>query len=185
MKSRHFFKPGPGIWAKKFTHAHYVFPPWSPRVTAQSRSPFSASLQTFCLTVRAYLNTQKYGPFCSLGFYLRSRDPCTNGRTPFLQELQARHRGGRGESPRRPLTFALELVWHICFQCFTNVLFSWVGSFHSKEWTRQGLLMISNSKSKYLQVLHISIRNLTTSVPEKYGAWVTVTCNQAVLPCLE
>ena len=24
--------------------------------------------QTFCLTVRAYLNTQKYGPFCSLAF---------------------------------------------------------------------------------------------------------------------
>ena len=25
----HFFKPGQGIWAKKFTHAHYVFPPWT------------------------------------------------------------------------------------------------------------------------------------------------------------
>ena len=23
---RHFFKPGQGIWAKKFTHTHYVFP---------------------------------------------------------------------------------------------------------------------------------------------------------------
>ena len=29
LKSRHFFKPGQGIWAKKFTHAHYVFPPWN------------------------------------------------------------------------------------------------------------------------------------------------------------
>ena len=29
-------------------------------VSAQSRSLFSASFQTFCLTVRAYLNTQKY-----------------------------------------------------------------------------------------------------------------------------
>ena len=45
MKSRHFFKPGPGIWAKKFTHAHYVFPPWiltqlwttRPRTSATSR----------------------------------------------------------------------------------------------------------------------------------------------------
>ena len=35
-------------------------------VSSQSRSPFSASLQSFCLTVRAYLNTQKYGLFCSL-----------------------------------------------------------------------------------------------------------------------
>ena len=28
IKSRQFFKPGQGIWAKKFTHAHFVFPPW-------------------------------------------------------------------------------------------------------------------------------------------------------------
>ena len=32
----------------------------------QSRSLFSASFQTFCLTARACLNTQKYGQFCSL-----------------------------------------------------------------------------------------------------------------------
>ena len=36
------------------------------RVSPQSRSPFSASLQTFFLTARAYLNTQKYGLFCRL-----------------------------------------------------------------------------------------------------------------------
>ena len=35
-------------------------------VSPQSRSLFSASFQTFCLTSRAYLNTQKYGLFCSL-----------------------------------------------------------------------------------------------------------------------
>ena len=29
----------------------------------QSRSLFSASFQTFCLTARAYFNTQKYGYF--------------------------------------------------------------------------------------------------------------------------
>ena len=29
-------------------------------VSPQSRSPFSVLLQTFCLTFRAYLNTQKY-----------------------------------------------------------------------------------------------------------------------------
>ena len=36
------------------------------RVSPQSRSLFSASFQTFCLTARAYLNAQKYGLFCSL-----------------------------------------------------------------------------------------------------------------------
>ena len=29
FESPHFFKPGQRIWAKKFTHAHYVFPPWT------------------------------------------------------------------------------------------------------------------------------------------------------------
>ena len=36
-------------------------------ISPQSHSPFSASFQTCCLTARAYLNTQKYGLFCSLG----------------------------------------------------------------------------------------------------------------------
>ena len=36
-------------------------------VSPQSLSLFSASFQTFCLTARPYLNTQKYGLFCSLG----------------------------------------------------------------------------------------------------------------------
>ena len=35
-------------------------------VSPQSRSLFSALFETFCLTARAYLNTQKYGLFCSL-----------------------------------------------------------------------------------------------------------------------
>ena len=35
-------------------------------VSPQSRSLFSASFQTFCLTKGAYLNTQKYELFCSL-----------------------------------------------------------------------------------------------------------------------
>ena len=35
-------------------------------VSPQSRSLFSASFQTFCLTAGAYLNRQKYGLFCSL-----------------------------------------------------------------------------------------------------------------------
>ena len=39
-------------------------------VSPQSLSMFSASFQTFCLTARPYLNTQKYGLFCSLVFTL-------------------------------------------------------------------------------------------------------------------
>ena len=35
-------------------------------VSPQSRSLFSASLQTFCLIALAYLNMQKYRLFCSL-----------------------------------------------------------------------------------------------------------------------
>ena len=35
-------------------------------VSRQSRSLFSASFETFCLTARKYLNTQKYGLFFSL-----------------------------------------------------------------------------------------------------------------------
>ena len=35
-------------------------------VSPQSRSLFSATFQTFCLTARAYLNTENYGLFCSL-----------------------------------------------------------------------------------------------------------------------
>ena len=35
-------------------------------VSPQSHSLFSASFQTFCLTARAYFDTQKYGLFCSL-----------------------------------------------------------------------------------------------------------------------
>ena len=34
-------------------------------VSPQSHSPVSASFQTFRLTARTYLNTQKYGLFCS------------------------------------------------------------------------------------------------------------------------
>ena len=40
-------------------------------VSPQSHSPFWASFQTFRLTTRAYLNTQKYGLFCSLALDIR------------------------------------------------------------------------------------------------------------------
>ena len=51
-------------WRKSLTRAKRVRRIFS--VSPQSRSLFSASFQTFCLTARAYLNTQKYGLFCSL-----------------------------------------------------------------------------------------------------------------------
>ena len=41
---------------------------------ARERSLFSASFQTFCLTARAYLNTQKYGLFYSLQRKLNSKN---------------------------------------------------------------------------------------------------------------
>ena len=44
----------------------------------QSHSPFSASFQTFRLTARAYLNTQKYRLFCSLNPRLLFGIPSVN-----------------------------------------------------------------------------------------------------------
>ena len=52
-------------WRKSLTRAKLASLTRPQRVP-QSRSLFSASFQTFCLTVRAYQNTQKYGLFCSL-----------------------------------------------------------------------------------------------------------------------
>ena len=49
-------------WRKSLTRAKRASLTRPP----QSRSLFSALFQTFCLTARAYLNTQKYGLFCSL-----------------------------------------------------------------------------------------------------------------------
>ena len=58
-------------------------------VSPQSRSLFSASFQTFCLTARAYLNTQKYGLFCSLLpyiSYIGMCHPIGQGFCPFWSE---------------------------------------------------------------------------------------------------
>ena len=41
-------------------------------VFPQSRSPFSASLQTFCWTACAYLNTQKCGLCCSINCQMKA-----------------------------------------------------------------------------------------------------------------
>ena len=50
-------------WRKSLTRAKRAS---LTNVSPQSRSLFSASFQTFCLTARGYLNTQKQGLFCSL-----------------------------------------------------------------------------------------------------------------------
>ena len=53
-------------WRKSLTRAKREKKNRIFSVSPQSRSLFSASFQTFCLTARAYLNKQKYGLFCSL-----------------------------------------------------------------------------------------------------------------------
>ena len=49
---------------RKLREPHTPTPTPTP-MGVQSCSLFSASLQTFCLTVCAYVNTQKYGLLCS------------------------------------------------------------------------------------------------------------------------
>ena len=61
-------------WEKRVIRTNIMYAKWTVHifsVSPQSRSPFSASFQTFCLTARAYLNTQKYGLFCSLFWIFR------------------------------------------------------------------------------------------------------------------
>ena len=48
------------------SHARKACETRDKNLSPHSRSLFSASFQTFCLTARAYLKTQKYGLFCSL-----------------------------------------------------------------------------------------------------------------------
>ena len=75
-------------------------------VSPQSRSLFSASLQTFCLTARAYLNTQKYGLFCSL----TTAQPCTCRNVSHCQQQQS-YSGLR--SPGRSNSIYFWLKWLI------------------------------------------------------------------------
>ena len=48
-------------------------------VSPQSRSLFSALFRAFCLTSRAYLNTQKYGLFCSPIYWRQGKRLTTVG----------------------------------------------------------------------------------------------------------
>ena len=67
-------------WRKSLTRAKRASLTRPSGVSPQSRSLFSASSQAFCLTARAYLNTQKYGLFCSLRVWSRA------------QQIKSRHR---------------------------------------------------------------------------------------------
>ena len=50
------------MWRKSSVRASSA-----PHTSPERIFSVTSQLQTFCLTVRAYLNTQKYGLFCSLG----------------------------------------------------------------------------------------------------------------------
>ena len=72
-RSTSFYSESFRNWISRMTCIkHYLTACWqlvskfSQWELPQSRSLFSASFQTFCLTARAYLSTQKYGLFCSL-----------------------------------------------------------------------------------------------------------------------
>ena len=52
-----FFKPGQGIWAKKFTHPHYVFPPWKVHRVRSMHLRWSSSSVVFMCLISA---TQKF-----------------------------------------------------------------------------------------------------------------------------
>ena len=56
-------------WEKRVIRTNITYAKRTVRIfsfSPQSRSLFSASFQTFCLTARAYLSTPKYGLFCSI-----------------------------------------------------------------------------------------------------------------------
>ena len=70
-------------------------------VSPQSGSLFSASFQTFCLTARAYLNTQKYGLFCSLLpyiSYIGMYHPLGQGFCPFWSGIRYGFRRNYGDA---------------------------------------------------------------------------------------
>ena len=54
----------------------------------ESRSLFSASFQTYCLTARAYLNTQKYRLFWSLTYKHGPGQP--RDTTPYVVKVERR-----------------------------------------------------------------------------------------------
>ena len=60
-----------GIFSSRLQNSRFFFLKISKEIGKawrESRPRASASFQTFCLTARAHLNTQKYGLFCSLIF---------------------------------------------------------------------------------------------------------------------
>ena len=87
-----------------------------------SQNQFSASFQTFCLTSRAYLNTQKYGLFCSLsaldcktvGFFLKiSKEIGKGWRKSLTREAREPHTPvGRHSFTERQYNNTLTVAGH-------------------------------------------------------------------------
>ena len=85
------------------------------KIGPQSHSPFSASFHTFCLTARDYLNTQKYGLFCSLIPKVQTRN---TGKTFSLRLQQHKHKKTMQWILSNTVSFAYWLrIWQflICF----------------------------------------------------------------------
>ena len=85
-------------------------------VSPQSHSPFSASFQTFCLTARAYLNTQKYGLFSSLtsspGSFPFSKSPFWKPRSHGDDDVKLTHACYRRKFLKFP-DYSLTFTWQM------------------------------------------------------------------------
>ena len=118
-------------------------------VSPLPRSLFSASFQTFSLTSRAYLNTQKYGLFCSLK---------ANGKI----------------FSRRLRRYSVYDNWIHCKQRFTVIDIRW--SFVDYE---QSLFFLgpSSKKARDTQMItHLLISipfHLFSSLPKKWHPCIT------------
>ena len=92
----------------------------------RSRSLFSASFQTFCLTARAYLNTQKYGLFCSL-------DVCRHAYKPVDGYSFG---GGGGRNSKGQLQETIK---------FDGLLAAYIISFHTQSTKQTSLPCLKNA----------------------------------------
>ena len=112
---------------------------------------FSFSLQTFCLTVRANLNTQKYGLFCNLKY---SHLDCSQ---PSFKALTQRRRRPPRERPQSKATtlHMHHLIWCLFCRHYTTTRGNflrdgplenlWGGRAKYKKKSRKGKLNEKNS----------------------------------------
>ena len=85
-------------------------------VSPHSRSLFSALFKTFCLTARAYLNTQKYGLFCSLRCHptFDIRNPTSDIRD---STSDIRHPTSNIRHPTSDIRDATSDIWRMVVMC--------------------------------------------------------------------